>query len=139
MENSVDLDETPRSAASHLGLHCLLRLVCPNTYGNPFSKKGTLTNSVDPDRTPQKAMSDHVLHCLQLVQKFLQNMVIMNLKKTAEWQTAQILVKLFTQRIVGVGVRHVATAWRYRIMITPLVSGNLILLPVLKSAACSMC
>ena len=31
--NSVDPDETPRSAASHLGLHCLLRLVCPNTYG----------------------------------------------------------------------------------------------------------
>ena len=31
--NSVDLDETPRSAASHLGLNCLLRPVCPNTYG----------------------------------------------------------------------------------------------------------
>ena len=26
--NSVNADET-----SHLGLHCLLRLVCPNTYG----------------------------------------------------------------------------------------------------------
>ena len=24
----------PRSGASHLGLHCLLRPVCPNTYGN---------------------------------------------------------------------------------------------------------
>ena len=31
--NSVDSDETPPSAASHLGLHCLLRPVCPNTYG----------------------------------------------------------------------------------------------------------
>ena len=30
--NSADPDETPRSAASHLGLHCFLRLVCPNTY-----------------------------------------------------------------------------------------------------------
>ena len=30
--NSVDPNETPRSAASHLGLHCLLRPVCPN-YG----------------------------------------------------------------------------------------------------------
>ena len=30
---SVDPDEMPRSAASHLGLHCLLRHVCPNTYG----------------------------------------------------------------------------------------------------------
>ena len=31
--NSVDPDETPHSAASHLGLNCLLRPVCPNTYG----------------------------------------------------------------------------------------------------------
>ena len=31
--NSVDPDETPRSAASHLGLYCLVRPVCPNTYG----------------------------------------------------------------------------------------------------------
>ena len=38
MANSVDPDETPRSAASHLGLNCLLRPVCPNTYG----KYGTL-------------------------------------------------------------------------------------------------
>ena len=33
MANSVDPDETPRSAASHLGLYCLLKPVCPNTYG----------------------------------------------------------------------------------------------------------
>ena len=33
MANSVDPDETPHSAASHLGLHCLLRPVGPNTYG----------------------------------------------------------------------------------------------------------
>ena len=31
--NSVDPDETPRSVASHLGLHCLLRHVCPKTNG----------------------------------------------------------------------------------------------------------
>ena len=31
--NSVDPDETPCSAASHLGLYCLLRPVCPNIYG----------------------------------------------------------------------------------------------------------
>ena len=30
--NRVDPDETPRSAASHLGLHCLLRPVCPKPY-----------------------------------------------------------------------------------------------------------
>ena len=32
VSNSLDPDETPRSAASHLGLHCLLRHICPNTY-----------------------------------------------------------------------------------------------------------
>ena len=32
MANSVDPDETPRSAASHLGLYCLLRPVCLNIY-----------------------------------------------------------------------------------------------------------
>ena len=36
--NSVDIDETPHSAASHLGLHCLLRPVCLNTH----SKYGIL-------------------------------------------------------------------------------------------------
>ena len=33
VSNSVDPDETLRSAASYLGLNCLLRVVCPNTYG----------------------------------------------------------------------------------------------------------
>ena len=33
MANSVDPDEMPHSAASHLGLNCLLRPVSPNTYG----------------------------------------------------------------------------------------------------------
>ena len=33
VSNSVDPDETLRSAGSHLGLNCLLRVVCPNTYG----------------------------------------------------------------------------------------------------------
>ena len=35
--NSVNLDEMPHSAASHLVLYCLLRPVCQNTY----SKYGT--------------------------------------------------------------------------------------------------
>ena len=30
---SVDPDQTPQNAASDLGLHCLLRLSCPNTWG----------------------------------------------------------------------------------------------------------
>ena len=32
MATSADPDETPRSAASCLGVHCLLRPVCLNTY-----------------------------------------------------------------------------------------------------------
>ena len=41
MANSVDSDQTPRSAASDLCLHCLLRPVCSNTY----SKYGNLIYS----------------------------------------------------------------------------------------------
>ena len=37
--NNVDPDEMLHSAASHLDLHCLLRLICPNIY----SKNGKLT------------------------------------------------------------------------------------------------
>ena len=33
MANSVDPDETPHSAASHLGLYCLPKPVCLNIYG----------------------------------------------------------------------------------------------------------
>ena len=33
MTNSVDLDQMPHSVASDQGLHCLLKLVCPNTLG----------------------------------------------------------------------------------------------------------
>ena len=45
MANSEDPDETPRSAASHLGLQCLPRPVCPNTYDKVMSsdvEKSTL-------------------------------------------------------------------------------------------------
>ena len=58
MANSVDPDETPHSAASHLGLYCLLRPVCPNTYG----KYGT---------TVYVVVSDQVLHCLPYIQQVL--------------------------------------------------------------------
>ena len=38
MTNSADTDQTPHSVVSDLGLHCLHRPVCPNTY----SKYGNL-------------------------------------------------------------------------------------------------
>ena len=52
VENSVDPDETPRSAASHLALHCLFRPVCLNKYGKYRDTqerplKRTLTNELD--------------------------------------------------------------------------------------------
>ena len=31
--NSVDLDQMPQSVSFDQGLHCLLGLFCPNTYG----------------------------------------------------------------------------------------------------------
>ena len=42
--NSVDPDEIPQNVAyaAHPGLHCLLRAVCPNTYG----KYGTVLISI---------------------------------------------------------------------------------------------
>ena len=32
MANSVDPDQVPQNVASDLGLHCLLRPVCPSTH-----------------------------------------------------------------------------------------------------------
>ena len=46
MARSVDSDETPRSAASHLGLHYLLRPACPNTYGKYSINNEYLENTV---------------------------------------------------------------------------------------------
>ena len=40
MANSTDPDETSRSAASHLGLHYLLRPVSSNTYGKYGNETG---------------------------------------------------------------------------------------------------
>ena len=37
--NRIDPDETPRSVASHLGLHCLLKPVCSNICGKYGSWK----------------------------------------------------------------------------------------------------
>ena len=37
MANSVDPDEKLCSTVSHLGLHCLLRPVSPNTYGKYYN------------------------------------------------------------------------------------------------------
>ena len=39
--NRVDPDEMPCSAASHLDLHCLLRLICQNTYDKYIMSKDT--------------------------------------------------------------------------------------------------
>ena len=49
MANSIDPDETPRSVVSHLGLHCLLRHVCPNTngkYGRSLSGKESALGNI---------------------------------------------------------------------------------------------
>ena len=48
MENSVNPDQTPRSAASDLGLHCLLRPVIPNT--EKVWSINTLRNGSAPDQ-----------------------------------------------------------------------------------------
>ena len=78
-----DTEQTPRSLASDLNIHCSLRPVCQSTSGKYFSlidtllkettllthlclatHKRTLTSSEDPDQTPQNAASDQGLHGL---------------------------------------------------------------------------
>ena len=63
MANSVDPDQTPRSAASDLGLHCLqspiLRAI--TVYRNCLNCQLVLINSVmvtiaDPDQSPSFAL-----------------------------------------------------------------------------------
>ena len=54
--NSVDLDEMPHSAASHQGLHCLLRPVCPNIYGNYGIQTERPEQTVDPYETLQNSV-----------------------------------------------------------------------------------
>ena len=62
--NSVDPDETPHSAASHLGLNCLFRAVCLKTYENtvtgftPNIQSHAWVNSLDYNHTvPNGAIS----------------------------------------------------------------------------------
>ena len=49
MASSVDSDQTPRSAASDLGLHCLLRHVCPWDKSGPLSMPENLTGLTSLD------------------------------------------------------------------------------------------
>ena len=58
--NSVGPDETPRSAASHLGLHCLLRPVCPKTYGK-YGIKMTCNDLADRVLQLKMQMRRHTL------------------------------------------------------------------------------
>ncbi|KAH3832053.1 hypothetical protein DPMN_105329 [Dreissena polymorpha] len=59
LANSVDPDETPHDAASHLGLRCLLKgISCGNRILKAFA------NSLDPDETPQNVASHQDPICL---------------------------------------------------------------------------
>ena len=51
--NSVDPDEMSHSAVSHLGLHCLHRSACPNTYGKygKYLDRQAWVSNVDRDKT----------------------------------------------------------------------------------------
>ena len=42
---------------SHLGLHCLIRPVYPNTYGNTLKIAGLVENRLDADETLHSAVS----------------------------------------------------------------------------------
>ena len=46
-----------RILQSHLGLHCLIRPVYPNTYGNTLNIAELVENRLDADETPHSAVS----------------------------------------------------------------------------------
>ena len=54
MANNVDPDQTPRTAASDLGLYCLLRSVFPNTW----SKYGYFIKMNRPSPHPSEIILD---------------------------------------------------------------------------------
>ena len=82
MAHSVDPDETPHSVTSHLGLHCLLRPVCLNTYdkyGNLIFEQAILLladvsyncwmhgKQCRPDQMLHSLASDLGLHCCSVL------------------------------------------------------------------------
>ena len=66
MANSVDPDEMPHSAASHLGLHCLLRPVCPVHMVNMVVCKVNFSSQYR-DTRPASALKEVLFRtsCLQ--------------------------------------------------------------------------
>ena len=67
MASSVDPDEMPHSAASHLCLHCFLRPVCPNTYGmfGTFGKKLVLMPYMENDDHDQTVQTHRLIWTLR--------------------------------------------------------------------------
>ena len=57
VENWLDADGTPHSVESLLGLHCLIRPVCPNTYGKYIKIAGLMENKLDADEMRHSAES----------------------------------------------------------------------------------
>ena len=87
MANNVNPDEKPCSAASHLGLHCLLKPDCPNTNGKYSKQANTVcysisthsnnlkyldrqASAIDPDQMQHSAASDQSLYCSLLILQF---------------------------------------------------------------------
>ena len=72
MANSTDTDEMPHSAASYLGLHCLLRPVCLNTHGKyVISRKTCIQRRFRPAYA--SGQSDQNLHCMHFGSTRMQN------------------------------------------------------------------
>ena len=61
--NSGDPDQTPRSAASDLGLHCLPSTLLHVSRLQWVKSAGRVANSVDPDHMLGSAVPDLGLHC----------------------------------------------------------------------------
>ena len=77
--NSVDPGKTLHSAVSHLGLHCLLRSVCPNTYGN-YSIQICLSKQC----IPRSEQFDQGLYCPTFSQPLLRHII-----KWSKWTCSE--------------------------------------------------
>ena len=65
MANSVDPDQMPKNVAFDLGLHCLLRTVCPNTtdyYGTQLQGLIWSTLFLYPKKTSTEYTSTSLEH-----------------------------------------------------------------------------
>ena len=103
MANSVDPDQTTRSAASDLGLHCLFRSVCPNTSGNNSKNFIIILYCSLMGERPQRRGSASHYKCAMYFRKILKNesdnQTVFAIFSTTIYAPIPVLCTVFTLNI----------------------------------------